>query len=73
MFKKLHINNPLADALTQMPKYAKFMKEILQNKRRIEDHETAMLNVCCDLYEMVYLGSYMCLYCIQSWFGRKNE
>jgi len=36
MFKKLHINMSFAEALTQMPKYAKFMKEILRNKRKIE-------------------------------------
>ena len=69
----LHIHNLLADALVQMPKYAKFMKEILQNKRRLEKHETVMLNVCCDLYEMLYLGSYVCLYCIHSWLRRKHE
>jgi len=44
MFKKLHINIPFADVLAQMPKYAKFMKEILRNKRKLEDHETIMLN-----------------------------
>ena len=27
-----------------MSKYAKFIKEILQNKRRLEKHETVMLN-----------------------------
>ena len=30
-----------------MPKYAKFMKEILRNKRKIQDHETVMLNEEC--------------------------
>ena len=44
MFKKLHINIPFAEALAQMPKYAKFMKEILRNKRKLEDHEKVMLN-----------------------------
>ncbi|XP_031286373.1 uncharacterized protein LOC116145068 [Pistacia vera] len=33
IFKKLHINIPFADALLQMPSYAKFLKEILSNKR----------------------------------------
>ena len=33
MFKNLHINIPFAEALAQMPKYAKFMKEILRNKK----------------------------------------
>ena len=47
MFKKLHINIPFAEALAQMPKYAKFMKEILRNKRKLEDHETVMLNEEC--------------------------
>jgi len=30
-----------------MPKYAKFMKDILKNKRKLEDHETVMLNEEC--------------------------
>ena len=30
-----------------MPKYAKFIKEILRNKRKLEDHETIMLNDEC--------------------------
>ena len=47
MFKKLHINIPFAEALAQMPKYAKFMKNILRNKRKFEDHETVMLNEEC--------------------------
>jgi len=44
MFKKIHINILFAEALAQIPKYAKFMKEILRNKRKFEDHETIMLN-----------------------------
>ena len=45
VFKKLHINIPFADALEQMPSYAKFMKEILSNKRKwkLEEHETVLL------------------------------
>ena len=30
-----------------MPKYAKFMKEILRNKRKLEYHETIMMNEEC--------------------------
>ncbi|KAL6528076.1 hypothetical protein OROHE_015026 [Orobanche hederae] len=37
IFKKLHINIPFADALAQMPSYAKFLKDILTNKRRIRE------------------------------------
>jgi len=47
MFKKLHINIPFSDALAQMPKYVKFMKEILTNKRKLEEHQTVMLNEEC--------------------------
>jgi len=47
MFKKLHINIPFAETLPQMLKYAKFMKDILQNKRKLEEQETMMLNEEC--------------------------
>ena len=47
VFKKLHINIPCANALAQMPSYAKFMKEILQNKRKLEDGEIINLNEKC--------------------------
>ena len=47
VFKKLHINIPFADALAQMPSYAKFLKEILWNKRKLKDYETVKLNEEC--------------------------
>ena len=47
VFKKLHINIPFADALQQMPSYVKFMKEILSNKRKLEDYETVCLTEEC--------------------------
>ena len=47
VFKKLHINIPFADAIAQMPNYAKFLKEILKNKRKLEDFETMRLNEEC--------------------------
>ena len=31
-----------------MPKYEKLMKEILRNKRKLEDHDTIMLNDECN-------------------------
>ena len=43
MIKKLHIDIPFIDVLTQMPTYAKFLKEILFKKRRIEDYEMVAL------------------------------
>ena len=37
MFKKIEINIPFSEAITQMPLYAKFMKEILSRKRKIAE------------------------------------
>ncbi|XP_022856557.1 uncharacterized protein LOC111377667 [Olea europaea var. sylvestris] len=47
IFKKLHINILFADAIAQMPSYAKFLKEIWSNKRKLEEHETVCLNKEC--------------------------
>ncbi|XP_022863171.1 uncharacterized protein LOC111383320 [Olea europaea var. sylvestris] len=44
IFKKLFINIPFADAIAQIPSYAKFLKEILSNKRKLEEHEIVCLN-----------------------------
>ncbi|XP_022891706.1 uncharacterized protein LOC111406525 [Olea europaea var. sylvestris] len=48
VIKKLYINIPFAEALAQMPSYAKFMKDILSNKRKLEDNETVMLIEECN-------------------------
>ncbi|XP_031255354.1 uncharacterized protein LOC116113346 [Pistacia vera] len=47
VFKKLHINIPFADALQHMSSYTKFLKDILANKRKLEDEETMMLTEEC--------------------------
>ena len=36
-FQKLEISMPFIEVVTQMPLYAKFLKEILSKKRRIEE------------------------------------
>ncbi|XP_058005376.1 uncharacterized protein LOC110668858 [Hevea brasiliensis] len=40
-------NQKPVDAISQMPSYAKFLKEILSNKRRLEDYETVALTEEC--------------------------
>ena len=47
MLKKLHINIPFVDAITQVPSYAKFLKEILANKRKLVEFETVKLSEKC--------------------------
>ncbi|XP_035837803.1 uncharacterized protein LOC118485606 [Helianthus annuus] len=44
MFKQLHINIPFVEALAQMPKYAKFLKDILSNKQKLEDMSCVVMN-----------------------------
>ncbi|XP_028798306.1 uncharacterized protein LOC114753764 [Neltuma alba] len=47
MFKQLHINIPFAEALEQMPKYAKFLKDVLSKKKRFGEFETVALTEDC--------------------------
>ena len=47
MFRKLHINIPLVEAIAQMPKYAKFLKELISSKKKLQEFETITLNKEC--------------------------
>jgi len=47
MLKELHVNVPFLDTLSQMPLYAKLLKEILSKKRKIDVHETVALGEEC--------------------------
>jgi len=47
VLKKLYINIPFTNASSQMSSYAKFLKEILSNKRKLEEHETVALTEEC--------------------------
>ncbi|KAI4365390.1 hypothetical protein MLD38_021379 [Melastoma candidum] len=43
----MEINIPFVEALEQMPKYPKFMREMLSNKHRLGDHKTiALIEEC---------------------------
>ena len=44
MFKKIEINIPFSEALTQMPHYAKFMKDLLNKKRKFTEEGIVSLN-----------------------------
>nr|GEW81818.1 reverse transcriptase domain-containing protein [Tanacetum cinerariifolium] len=44
MFKQLHINITLADALILMPKYQKMLKYLLSNKEKLQELENTPLN-----------------------------
>ena len=55
VFKQLHINNSLVEALKHMPNYMKFMKDILTMKRRLGVFETvALINKCSSFLLIKY-------------------
>ncbi|XP_042031610.1 uncharacterized protein LOC121778345 [Salvia splendens] len=47
IFKRVHLNIPLIEALQQMPGYLKFLKEIISKKKRLVDYETVNLTENC--------------------------
>ncbi|XP_039143974.1 uncharacterized protein LOC120281118 [Dioscorea cayenensis subsp. rotundata] len=47
MFKTLHINVPFVEALAHMPRYTKFLKELLTNTRKLEDVSSVTLSEEC--------------------------
>jgi hypothetical protein len=47
LLKQLNIIILFTEVITQMPSYAKFLKEILSNKKKIEDNETVTLTAEC--------------------------
>ncbi|XP_015960472.1 uncharacterized protein LOC107484398 [Arachis duranensis] len=47
VMKKLEISIPLAEALEQMPLYAKFLKELISKKRSWQEKETVVLTQEC--------------------------
>ncbi|XP_050895129.1 uncharacterized protein LOC127101723 [Lathyrus oleraceus] len=47
LLKQLNITMPFTKAITQIPPYAKFLKEVLSNKKKLEDEEIVMLTTKC--------------------------
>ncbi|XP_021714644.1 uncharacterized protein LOC110682597 [Chenopodium quinoa] len=47
ILKKLHINIPFLDAISEIPSYENFLKTMLSNKRKIEENTTVALNAEC--------------------------
>ena len=47
MLKKFHINIPFFEAITSMPSYAKFLKDLLSNKGKLLENATVSLTKEC--------------------------
>ncbi|KAK9911904.1 hypothetical protein M0R45_035784 [Rubus argutus] len=43
-FRKVQVNIPLLDAIQQVPKYAKFLKELCTTRRKIQEKETVRVS-----------------------------
>ncbi|GKE12578.1 hypothetical protein Tco_1416129 [Tanacetum coccineum] len=50
MFKKLHFNISFAEALAQMPKYAKMLKDLLNKEKLLELANTPLNENCSAIY-----------------------
>ena len=46
-FKKIEINIPFVEAITQMPNYAKFLNDILSKKKKIAEEGVVSLTATC--------------------------
>ena len=47
IFKKIEINIPIVEEITQMPNYAKFLKDILSKKKKIAEEGIVSLTATC--------------------------
>ncbi|XP_050896127.1 uncharacterized protein LOC127102842 [Lathyrus oleraceus] len=47
LFKQLHIASSFIEAIIQMPSYAKFLKEIIYNNRKLDDNSNMALTEEC--------------------------
>ncbi|XP_076954249.1 uncharacterized protein LOC143628580 [Bidens hawaiensis] len=43
-FRKVEVNIPLLDAIKQVPRYAKFLKELCTSKKKLKGNETVKVN-----------------------------
>nr|GFA12515.1 hypothetical protein [Tanacetum cinerariifolium] len=50
MFKQLHVNITLVDALILMPKYQKMLKALLSNKEKLQELTNTSLNENCSAF-----------------------
>ncbi|XP_021734960.1 uncharacterized protein LOC110701655 [Chenopodium quinoa] len=47
MLKEVHLSIPLTEAMTQMPRYSIFLKDILSGKRECNEIDSIVLVECC--------------------------
>lgn len=69
LLKNIHFNDPFTEALTQIPSYDKFLKEIIYNKRKLEGRETMAMTLDISvviqnivIHKLKYMGSFCILF-----------
>lgn len=48
VIERLHIEIPFTEAITQIPSYVKFLKDILINKHKLDDPKALECNVIAE-------------------------
>ena len=49
MFKKLEINIPFGEALAEIPRYERFMKDIIRKKKKLDEGGVVNLFPTCSV------------------------
>ena len=60
IFKNIEINIPFAKAITQMPNYGKFLKDILSKKKKIAEEGVVSLTATCSAVIQKSIPAKMC-------------
>ena len=74
MLKKLELNIPFLKAISHMPNYVKFLKELVANKKRLEEYAIVALTEECNAIllnqyplKLKDSGSFIILCILGSW------
>lgn len=83
MFREIHINLPLLDILQGIPKYSKYLKDVVNSKIKLQDLKTINFNKECSSVVMwkipiklkdpgnftlpIYISDYDMVYSLSFW------
>ena len=74
MLEKLGLNIPFLEAISQMPNYVKFLKDLVANKKRLEEYAIVALTEECNAIllnqyplKLKDSGSFIILCILGSW------
>ena len=56
-FRKVAVNIPLLDAIKQIPKYAKFLKDLCTNRRKVKVNENDRVGLGRNVSAFIHFSS----------------